>query len=521
MGAWLRFHALAQDVRFHPDEALYSTFARDAAIKGEWMLPGLLDKPPLTIYANALSMTFVGVSINNAGVLDFPTIRVGEFAARLPNTLASILLVALVYALARSLFNDNREGRRRAVPLQAMLLMALSPFAIAFSATAFTDVFMVLWSVMALWMAARGRWGTSGSCLALGLASKQAAVLYLPLIVIVGLLCALPSSSPLPIAMERGWGRGLTRFRAVQSCRSLRRLVRFAGALAVGVALLMAWDAARGQPSIWQVSAARENYPDRLVDTLEILPRLSTWVSYGQWLIGPGALTAVLSGLALAAAVARMVGQHRKRSTRLDAILAIYVLGYGLLHWLAAFNTFDRYLLPLAPLLAILAARGMEFVVQGRRDVETHRIAYVLLGIVVLGFSLPTAWNGREARVNVGGDLGKHDGVDQVAEYLNGQPVATVVYDRWLGWELRFYLGPWSDKRLTYYPTPDALVKDALALREIGPRYFPVPRDQDATEWLEALDDAGFAPMPILNTKRFVVYRLTPPGSAAGDATAG
>ncbi|MFN8371501.1 MAG: hypothetical protein U0694_01290 [Anaerolineae bacterium] len=46
LAAFLRFHALAQDVRFHADEALFATFARSsAALDGQWLFPGALDKP--------------------------------------------------------------------------------------------------------------------------------------------------------------------------------------------------------------------------------------------------------------------------------------------------------------------------------------------------------------------------------------------------------------------------------------------------------------------------------------------
>ena len=56
VGTGLRFHGLARDARFHPDEALYNTFARDAAVYGDWLFARPLDKPPLMLYANALSM---------------------------------------------------------------------------------------------------------------------------------------------------------------------------------------------------------------------------------------------------------------------------------------------------------------------------------------------------------------------------------------------------------------------------------------------------------------------------------
>jgi hypothetical protein len=49
LGIGLRFHALARDMRFHPDEALFATFARAAAVKGDWLLHGSLDKTPLPV----------------------------------------------------------------------------------------------------------------------------------------------------------------------------------------------------------------------------------------------------------------------------------------------------------------------------------------------------------------------------------------------------------------------------------------------------------------------------------------
>ena len=65
----LQFNQLGRDQRFHPDEAHFMTFARDAAVKGEWLLPGALDKPPLSIYLSALSMVGVGVTTDSDGVL--------------------------------------------------------------------------------------------------------------------------------------------------------------------------------------------------------------------------------------------------------------------------------------------------------------------------------------------------------------------------------------------------------------------------------------------------------------------
>ena len=100
-----------------------------------------------------------------------------------------------------------------------------------------------------------------------------------------------------------------------------------------------------------------------------------------------------------------------------------------------------------------------------------------------------------------------------MADFLSGQPVATVIYDHWLGWQLDYYLGVWHDKRRVYYPSPQALVADALRLCENGTRYFPVPRGQPHQVWLEALEQAGFGIRTALETEYFRVYGLTPPWS--------
>ena len=46
LACFLQIRQLGLDRRFDPDEAHFMTFARDAAVKGDWMLPGALDKPP-------------------------------------------------------------------------------------------------------------------------------------------------------------------------------------------------------------------------------------------------------------------------------------------------------------------------------------------------------------------------------------------------------------------------------------------------------------------------------------------
>src|SRR5512146_2567861 len=73
--------------RFHPDEALFSTWALKIAQGENLLLAGLpVDKPPLLIYLTALSFFVLGQS---------------ELAARLPNLIASVISVPLLYQLTR------------------------------------------------------------------------------------------------------------------------------------------------------------------------------------------------------------------------------------------------------------------------------------------------------------------------------------------------------------------------------------------------------------------------------------
>ncbi len=434
-GITLRLHLLARDERLQPDEALFSTFARAAALIGDWFFPGPLDKPPLALYANALAQVVVGE---------------GEFAARLPSTLASILLMPTVYALAWALY------RQRATALYALALTAWSPLLLTYSATAYTDLPMLLGITLALLLLARGRWGHSGIWLGLGLAAKLQALLYLPLL--IGL----------------GWAQGRL---------NTRHALRFGVGFGAITLLLLIWDRLRPGLSVFTL-AAQHNNPAQLVNPAEMLPRLSALSQHAQYLFGPPWLTVIL----LLALIWRL--SARRPATRIDLCLGLYVLGYGLLHWLLAFDTYERYLLPLLPPLILLVARALSLL----------RVRFLLL----LALLMLTSGPAREDA---------YSGIDMVAAYLNATPVATVIYDHWLNWELGYYLGQWHDKRMVYYPTPESLVDDALRLDEIGPRYLPVPVGVEVEPWLDALRQAGFGVRRGFSTARFVVYQLIPPWS--------
>ncbi len=481
LAAVLRFHALGQDVRFHPDEALFVSFARQAAVQGDWLLHGSLDKPPLTIYVNVLALTAFGIQPLPNGVLNLDN-RIGEFAARIPGIFASILLVAVMYTLAKQLYQGDKKPGQSTLYI-ASLLVTLSPLAIAFSSTAFTDGLMLLCIVVALWMASRRSWLWAGIWLALGFWCKQQALLYVPLIIGIGWIC------------ERRIGRRL----------SLTKALRFVLPILLGIGLLFIWDGARGQETSMWTLATVNNDPGRLARLDELLPRLVEWWQFGQYLFGAGIVTAAFGGIAVIGLIKRWRISMSGESW-IDVALAAYVVIYMLVHWLVAINIYDRYLLLILPSAALLTARGITLLTQGYKSAKIQTFVVMLL---VLG--LPTAWIASENKLPIGGDNGRHNGIEQVADYLNSQRLGAIIYDHWLGWELGYYMGTWSDKRRVYYPTPQALSVDALLQADVAPRYFVVPDWADASEWLKALRAANFKIAETYYRAPFAVYELQRP----------
>ncbi|MEK7328998.1 MAG: glycosyltransferase family 39 protein, partial [Chloroflexota bacterium] len=173
-GFALRAAPLTQN-RFHPDEALYATFARLIASGRDPMLSTVVvDKPPLPFYLTAASMSLFG-----------PT----EFAARLPFFFAGVISIALLHQLGGALYN------RRAGTLAALAL-ALSPIAILFAITLFTDTLLVAFLLWSLLMAVRQKWSWAGLAFGLAFACKQTALFFLPLIILLGLINSLTPTRP-------------------------------------------------------------------------------------------------------------------------------------------------------------------------------------------------------------------------------------------------------------------------------------------------------------------------------------
>lgn len=469
LAAWVRFGALAADARFHGDEALFATYGRGAAVYGDWMLPGPLDKPPLSLYAMALSMQFTGVTTLPDGVLTLDVKR-GEWSARLPGVLAGIITVALLMSAAQ------RLGGRYA-GLFAGALAALSPQMTAYSATAFTDPVMLAFMTASLATGLHGRGAWSGLWLAAAFASKQQALFYFPLV-------AALNAFSVPRAIDSPWNG--QRFRS------------FLTTLGLGLGALVLWDAARPEASLFAYAADNNNPYRTLVPVSEWGMRVSQWAAHFATAFGAWPVSAMV-GLSAAAGGLMLPKVHAASSKRAclrrpEALLLLFTLAYLIAHIVLPFNTYDRYLLPVYPPAVVLAALALA------RLARRSWMPLTLVALLVMSLSAPARFP-TDVR-------DRDDGLIALADFINAQEMGTIVYNRWLGWEMNYYLGPWSDKRSVYYPSPEQFAADSPLNPDRAPRLFIAPAWAFTGEWLDAAADAGFSTRSAYRSADYVAFWL-------------
>jgi len=465
------------DNRFHPDEALYGYWGLLIGPgQDPWLVAAPVYKPPLLPYLIAGAQALLG---NH------------EFTVRLPGLAAGVLTVPLVAALAHSLYRD------RGVAMAAAASVALSPFAILFSATAFTDPLMVVMGLAACVAAARGRPARAGLLAGLALATKQTGLVWLPLVALVQI--SNPKIKP-------------------------RAIPLIIGHWSLVILLVFAWDAMRvtqGAESFWRMGVT--GYGGlRLIWPRELWARLRGWAGLMRYIfVSPVVNGALLLGLPLLIwnsiqipnikSPLSNLGRYTRESL-VDLFLIFFLLIYLFLHWLLAFPVWDRYLLSLVPVLAILLARVLVLLASYIRSTTRNLPLFIVHCSLLVSLALP-AWNASHSRYPVGGDHGAYDGIEKVAAFLRELPAGAVVYQHWLGWQYAYYLfgGPVC---LAYWPTPTWLARDVQAFGAGDPRYITFPSWEQSARVKSALAGAGYGLEPVLTTTRrdgtrsFTVYHI-------------
>ena len=460
--------SLLTDYRFHPDEALFATLGR-LIISGEDVLLTqtnlLVDKPPLFYYTLAS-----GISISWGE----------ELAARLPGLWTSVISIALIARLARRLWESRRVG------ILAAGSLAISPFAILFSSTAFADPVMVMWILAAAVTASDGRFVWSGILSGLALATKPTAVFALPIVLIAGLVSIWGS---------RDWLS--TVFRVIIGLSPV--LIAIAG-----------WDYARGADSFF-ISGIAFNNPGRLIRAEEIIPRLVGWSTWFQYIVGTPILTVIAVGLAMLTPV--FLQSRLRFFARL--LIAYIIISFAFL-WLVAFPVLDRYLLAIVPVIAILLGVAGDRLVNYLRYARKarQRVLVALVSLIVVGGFGYSAIVATRGAYPVGGDHGRFDGVTEVGELLKERPAGTVVYYDTLGWSLSYYAFD-TYVYLAPFGSPYALQTDLQTHGQgDSQRLLVLPGWESHRETLFSVQRAGFQSEPVLQTvdrnnqTSFVVYQL-------------
>jgi 4-amino-4-deoxy-L-arabinose transferase-like glycosyltransferase len=476
LGVLLRFRALFAS-SFHADEALFAGWARHIAV---WRDPLLLtqpvDKPPLLFYLQAFF---------------YPLFGPVEWAARMPNLIASLLLIPLTGMLVWRLFRDAKAA------VVAALVIAVAPLSIQFSATAFSDPLLTFWLIFALSLTVRPVQRQyqeyaiypflAGLTFGLAFGTKYQALLFLPLILAMAWL---------------SWWRG----------RDWQR-----GLLGLAVALLPfgLWMVARSE-SGGLISRQWANIGGlRMAWSWELWPRLVDQADL--WQVGLGR-PFLISGLIL---MALFIVRNRHQTatfTIADRILGLFILGYGLLHWLWSMPTWDRYLLPLLPLVAILLGRAVSGLIgyMGGSDTNpswrpvSRGVLGLLLAILVISH-LPVAAAARIGSNPIGGRADADGGAAQVAQLLADAPYGTVLYDHWYSWHWRYHL---FDKRVyvSWFPHVDALLADLSVFGgSRTPRYIALPKGETAAPIVRRLADAGYRLSPMNDqdsSTTMMLYRI-------------
>lgn len=488
IAAALRFQGLFAN-SFHADEALFASWAR---LIGVWRDPLLqtqvVDKPPLLFYLQALFYPLLATP--------------APWVARLPGLLASLLLVPLTGRLVWELYRDTLAT------VAATAFVALSPFTIQFSATAFTDPLLVTLLVSALVCQVAGtgdpgsRIGgrllptsyslipTSGLLFGLAVATKHQAWLFLPLLLGLGWL--------------GGWGWAPWR--------------RWLAGLVLPLLTLLAWDLARsGTFTLW--NAQLESYGGvRLAWSWELWPRLAAWGELWRVLFGSPVLLFLLL-LALPPFLALLI-YHQDWPTAYDQLFVLFLLAYGALHWFLAVPVWDRYLLPVVPILALVLGRFLSRLVAflGPEVPRPARslLAPALLGSLVL-MHLPGAWSARSGGFPVGGRPGAHGGAAEVAAFLEDSPYGTVLYDHWYNWQWRYYLFD-TGVYVNWFAHPAGLAEDLRVFGETaGERYLVLPDAPLARPVLRAVVAAGYEAQPLFTAGEMVLYVLRGEAEAMPD----
>jgi len=308
------------------DEAVFGRAAQEI-LAGDWSLSHWrVMKPPVVYYAHALSRLALGDS---------------AFAGRAPGVLALLGCLWMLYRIGRR-WLDGWVG------LLAAAFLAFSPFAVEHLASGRTDplaLFFILWSID---LAGAGKIGWSGLAYATAFCARQLAALSFPMVLGLAIFAAYLAGEEKPRWPRLIW----------------RTTWRFFRGTLPALLVLTIWSMFEKIPFAWLINEF-QNKKYAAGAHLEVAfgAKLSHWLhdAIQQFFACPGLLAFAAAG-ALIGWIwlgQRLAGRWRGREMPgrvLLVIAAVFVTLFPLFNSLRFFTTYLRFMVPLMPWTALLAA---------------------------------------------------------------------------------------------------------------------------------------------------------------------
>ncbi len=483
--------------RFHHDEALYATWALQIASgTNPWLVQIPIDKPPLFLYTVAGAMWLFGST---------------EAIARIPSLIATMCTIVLTFRLGQSLYGSG-------VGLLAAWLAALSPFTILFAPTAFTDPMLAAFIMAGCLAAAEGRAGWAGLWLGLAIATKQQGIFFIPLA--VGLLFVAgsrPAGSKVDgcretVSADHSLSTALYASHPLFYVSRIRPYSKLLLTTALTFLPALFWDMGRSQtPGFWQMSFI--NYGGLSPVSGELSERWWTFLALLEYATASPTLNLIfIAGLPilLTAGLWQIMKSYLQKSGRIlsthhpqiDWLLSMYVLIFICGHVWFSFQVWDRYLLGLIPILALLMGRivwlpwrllrHIWLARQPKYAVPVGLVASLALTCLLTVSLAQPVRDAMNARYPLGSDSTALSGIEQIIAYLQGQVGANnTLYHRWLGPHWRYYLWDYPYD-LQYWASPQVLARKA----RVG-HLIAFPSWQSETEVRLALAEAGLGLHPL------------------------
>ena len=505
--------ALLDAFPLREDEAIYGFWAR-TAISDPFFLHIWPDKPPLFIWLLSGAFTLFGPS---------------AASARLVSIFASTLTIPLVAWGARRLWQSPTAA------LLAAMLMTFNPFAVSFAPTAYTDSVLVLLGTGAVVAALNRRGFAAGLLLGAACMTKQQGLFYAPLVI------ALLMGAPMRAMLRHGWSRVASNRDHRDLCHPVgvslptipERPLRGdnpngsgwakAGWTLLGAALIILpvlwWDSQRWAvaPSPWAL-ALQTYAPLAWLPPSQWLARGEVW-SQWLWYLGGSWTVWLMLGAALTVALG-IAGRRRSASLHLA-----FLLGWGILfvalHLISNVQAWDRYLLPLAPWLALVASGPLAMALSRRLPDWVRGLLFILLMIGMAETVVPGV-DAAKGLMPIGGDHGDYAGLTAAIAWVEDNDGPAILYHQVLGWHFRFYLydelydelQPAGENPqrfdLRWFPSATYLADNA-AKTPYPPKYLIVPEWATPRDLALHLAMRGLALEPRHQVGRFAVMEILVP----------